>query len=292
MHGIAEASAAISAVNALPTGVGAAIAISLGVRATASVAPAGTGPGRIDAPDPPGRPLIAATVRRVLDTAPTGPWRVEIAIDSSIPVGRGLKSSSAVAGAAACATASALGLCRSREEIASLTATVAREIGQSATGALDDAAACLIGGGIVADNRAGRLLRHFEVPADLGVVLWIPPGTHPPSPSLRDRFDGGSAPARAAVEAARVGDWAQAIRHNTAAVEEAMGYAYARLHREAAELGAVASGVSGVGPTVAIVAPRERLAPIADRLRAHGPEGTTVRIAKFLRRRSGEAGGT
>lgn len=91
---------------------------------------------------------------------------------SDIPLARGLKSSSAAANAAILATLDALG-----EELDPLEATrigvaAARETGVTITGAFDDAAASMLGGVVVTDNRKMELLKREEM--DSKVLLLVP----------------------------------------------------------------------------------------------------------------------
>lgn len=91
---------------------------------------------------------------------------------SQIPVARGLKSSSAAANASVLATLDALG-----EHLDSLEATrigvkAALEVGVTITGAFDDAAASMLGGVVVTDNRKMELLKREELVSD--VLLLVP----------------------------------------------------------------------------------------------------------------------
>lgn len=259
MTGVASAYAAISVVNALPLGIGAAVGIDW--PATATVRPAGP-VGRPDSVRPAraATPLLRAAVR-----AARGPLggeertRLAISLRSTIPPARGLKSSSAVASAVGLATARAFRQEPSAVAVARLSARVGRSVGVSATGAFDDALAGLVPGVVVTDNRADLELRRFSIEPGSGVALWIPPRRHPASPSVRRRFRRQRALAQRAVDLALDRDWAGAMRANSELVERAMGYRYARLRGALADAGALAVGVSGLGPTLAVVAPVGRL---------------------------------
>jgi shikimate kinase len=91
---------------------------------------------------------------------------------SEIPLARGLKSSSSAANAAVLATLDALG-----EELDPLEATrigvaAAKDAGVTITGAFDDAAASMLGGFVVTDNREMALLRREELESK--VLLLVP----------------------------------------------------------------------------------------------------------------------
>ena len=70
---------------------------------------------------------------------------------------------------------------------------------------------------------------------------------------------------------------------NTELVERVMGYRYRRLRDRMHERGAVASGVSGVGPTLAAIAPRSKLSKVMSALPADGGRRLLVPFADFAR---------
>lgn len=272
MRGVGTARAAVSVVNALPLGIGAAIGIDWPAHATANLGPPGPRP-RSPAVEPAEArtELVRASARAALERFGGGPSRpLRLRIRSTIPVGRGLKSSSAVSTSVALAVARAAGTEPTAAEVARLAATVGRATGVSATGAYDDALAGLLAGGVVTDNRKDAEIRRFRVDPRLGVALWIPELSHPPSPQLRRRFRRETATARKAVDAALAGDWPRAMELNSSLVERAMGYRYAALHETARRAGAVASGVSGLGPAFAVLAPSDRLAAVVRGLPREG----------------------
>ena len=272
MRGLATANAAISIVNALPLGVGAAAGIAWPARASATLAPGTTGSATtVIEPRRSRNPFVRATVRASRERfAPDLDGRVSLLVRSTIPPARGLKSSSAVGSAVALATARACGSEASPSEVATVVADVGRSTGLSATGAFDDALAGLVGGWVVTDNRSDRELRRFRLDPTLRVALWIPPGRHPSSSSVRARFRRNQRLARRAVDAALDGDWSGAVTANTELVERAMGYRYGPLHAAVQHAGAVASGVSGLGPAFAAVTPVERIARVVRALPSAG----------------------
>jgi shikimate kinase len=179
----------------------------------------------------------------------------ELRIESQVPARKGLKSSSAVGGAVLRAISSTLRQSHPSEELARISADVAQEIGLSATGAYDDCLAALRGGLVLTDNTKRIELRAPPFSLPLRVVLWIPPESHATSTSLRDRFRAEAEAGQAAAEAARAGRWAEAMTLNTELVERVMGYDYGALRSELLHRGATMCGVSGMGPTLAVLAP-------------------------------------
>ena len=281
MRGVATGRAAVSVVNALPLGVGAAVGIEWPAR---TIAVLEASRDRRDAPTVLPRRSATAVVRAAARTAlerygSGGPARVRLTVRSTIPVARGLKSSSAVTTSVALATARAGGVDPAPEEIARLAAEVGMATGVSATGAFDDALAGLVPGGVVTDNRRNVELRGLDIDPELAVALWIPGRRHPRSPKLRDRFRREHRLARRAVEAALAGDWTAAMLANTAVVEKVMGYRYDRLHALASRHGAVAAGVTGLGPAFAVLAPRRRVPAV---LRGFPRDGARRSARLFL----------
>jgi shikimate kinase len=261
MHGVGTSSGAVTIVNALPTGTGCALAISLPVHADLELRPdKELTAHHIQLERGSDTELVRETLAVGLSRFAHGEtYSGELRIDSQIPIGKGLKSSSAVGGAVLRSLTSALRQSPSPEELARIAADVAQEIGLSATGAYDDCLAALRGGLVLTDNSNRAVLRSPPFALDVRVVLWIPPGSHVPSASLRDRFRSEGNAGRAAVEAARAGHWAEAMSLNTELVERLMAYEYRALRSELIEHGATMCGVSGMGPALAVLVPEEKV---------------------------------
>ncbi len=270
---------AITIVNALVTGVGSAAGIALGARAEVELHPAGSRERwDVEVEEAARTPLVVSALGVALNRlAPGSSGTGRLAVRSEIPPARGLKSSSAVSAAVILAVARATGAEVPVVEVARLSAEASREAGVSASGAFDDALAGLSSGLVVTDNRSGELLRTDELGRDLEVALVIPAHEHRPSPEWAARFASRHAEGRAAVDAALAGDWPRAMRLNSELVERLMGYDYARVRRAAEDAGASACGVSGMGPTLAALAPRARAGAVADALSS--VEGDRRRVA-------------
>ncbi len=279
MRGVATTRAAISIVNALPLGIGAAVAIDWPVRSTARLRPR---PGRRPSvrvlPRSSSTPIARAAGLLALRRYCPAASELLLEVRSTIPAARGLKSSSAVGGGIVRATARAAGESPRAEVLARLTAQAEADSGGSATGAFDDALASVGGGAVVTDNRTRRPLRRLEIDRSLRVALWVPDRPHPPSASVRARFRRQPALAQRAVDAALDGDWVGAMTANSALVECAMSYRYASLHVAVRRAGAVAAGVSGMGPTFAALAPASRLLRVARALPLSGGRRRTARL--------------
>jgi shikimate kinase len=282
MIGIGRSFGAITVTNALPTGVGCAVGVSLAVEARVAVtAGIGDRPAMLRLPEDARTPLVEQAVRTGLATYfPEGARLAALELRSEVPIARGLKSSSAVSTAILVAVARAADRRPSDLEIGRLSAQTARESGVSATGALDDALAGLDTGFVVTDNHRGVVLRRGPVDPAWGALLYVPRRPHPPAPLLREAFSREIEAGELAARAAVAGDWARAMALNSEVVERAMGYDYGRLRQRLIEKGAFASGVSGLGPALGTIAPLGRLAD----LRSELPEDDADRFeVSFLR---------
>jgi shikimate kinase len=278
LRGVGRASAAITIVNALPTGVGCALGIGLYATAEVTLRPRTSGaPNDLRMPAELRTPLVESALRAALDHygLPHG-IDAELSLRSEIPVSRGLKSSSAVTSAVAEAVARAAGRSPEPLETARLSAEVSKAVGASATGALDDALAGLVRGFVVTDSRRGTVLRTGSADPDWEVALLIPSGTHRPSPEWANEFEAHAREGQGAVDAALSRDWWGAMARNTELVERTMHYEYAGVREDLRRHGALGSGVSGLGPALAAVAPRRQVRDLLEVLPAAWGERRSV----------------
>ncbi|MGA8543445.1 MAG: shikimate kinase [Thermoplasmata archaeon] len=290
MKGDAETTAAITIVNALSAGVGSAVGIELRVRAGVELHPEGSrGKWDVQMADEARTPLVIAALTEALRRfAPDSSGHGSLTLRSGIPSARGLKSSSAVSSAIVLAVARATDSTVTPLEVARISAAVSRSAGVSATGALDDALASLTPGLVVTDNRAETLLASYLLPPGLGVALYVPPGTHRRSPDLAGAFGADLTRGRRAADLALKGDWASAMRENTEIVERAIGYDYGALRTKLAQHGAIASGVSGMGPAIASIGPSARLPEMVEALPVDSGNRRAIAFSRTVAR-DGEA---
>ena len=104
------------------------------------------------------------------------PLRGYVRTRSEIPIGSGLKSSSAAANATVVATLDAISE-EAKEQIGALDAIrmgvdAALDVGVSITGAFDDACASLLGGFVITDNKSRELIKRTE--KDSEVLILVP----------------------------------------------------------------------------------------------------------------------
>src|ERR687891_384546 len=161
---------AISIVNAIATGKGSALGISLKVIAEVELQ---KGHGlRVITGRNGGDKLIKNVIQKTIPKQIIESNMIIIKVDSEIPVGYGLKSSSAVSNAVALACSQI-----EREEdindyaILEVAVSSSLEAKVSLTGAYDDATACYFGGFTVTDNYSRRLIRKERAPENLNGVL-------------------------------------------------------------------------------------------------------------------------
>ncbi|HEV2231143.1 MAG TPA: hypothetical protein VGS18_03035, partial [Thermoplasmata archaeon] len=83
------------------------------------------------------------------------------------------------------------------------------------------------------------------------------------------------------------GRYFDAMARNSAAIESALNYAYGPLRQRMLRLGARAAGISGMGPSVAVVVPEDRLPDLKAVL---APTGGVLLVSRF--RAPGEVGDT
>ena len=172
---------------------------------------------------------------------------------SEIPLGSGLKSSSAAANATIAATLDALGKKDEMDVLDAirLGAKVALEVGVSITGAFDDACASMLGGFVVTDNKRMLLLKREERE---GLALVLIPREKAFTAETNVRRARIVAPWVAlAFEAAMQGEFETAMTLNGFLYTAALGFS-AEPMLVALECGVKGVSLSGTGPSyVALV---------------------------------------
>jgi shikimate kinase len=241
MHG------AVSIVNAIATGNGSALGISLKVTAEVEIAK-GRGlrflTGKND------DRLVTNIIKNTMPAGTLEKSQVIVKVRSEIPIGYGLKSSSAVSNAVALACSRLAG--KEVDDYAVLDSAVRASLDAKVTitGAYDDATACYFGGFVVTDNYARKLVKREEAPDNLHAVIFLPRntprGTVQKLSDLSDLFTD-------AFRLAEAGEYWKAMKLNGVFASAALGANYKPV-LAALEQGALAAGISGNGPSVAAVA--------------------------------------
>jgi shikimate kinase len=249
MHG------AVSIVNAIATGNGSAMGISLKVVAEVETSK-GKGvrflTGKND------DRLVNNIIKNTLSAGVLEKNQVTISVRSEIPIGFGLKSSSAVSNAVALACCRIAG--EKVDDVAVLDAAVRASLDAKVTitGAYDDATACYYGGFVVTDNYARKLVKREEAPDSLYAVIFlpnnIPRGDVRKLGDLADLF-------MDAYHLAEGGEYWKAMKLNGVLASAALGSTYKPV-LAALEQGALAAGISGNGPSIAAIAYEDELEDI------------------------------
>ncbi|GBC69124.1 Homoserine kinase [archaeon HR01] len=265
--GYGRAYGAVSIVNAISTGRGAALSVDLYTEATVRL-DSGRGVTLETAEKDMDSSLVAAVVKQVSEALDIHLDGCAVWTSSTIPVAVGLKSSSSAAVATALALLDALEAEMDDLEILRNVAQASIASGTSITGALDDAAACMLGGVVVTDNRRGEVVKR-EVLQPMEVVIAVP--------SMRTYTRNFRAellsPIRGLVEEAHrmalEGEYWKAMTLNGILHAAALGLSTEPVIN-ALRAGAVAAGVSGTGPAVAAVAEAGRAEAVAEAMSGAG----------------------
>ena len=284
MTGYGISGGALSIVNAIASGFGAAFGISLSTKA--EVREGNRVSLRINGTAAPAY-FAEALLERFNQVSREKLSGAAVSVESDIPQSAGLKSSSAAANAILSAFADEAGVTLSPDTILRAGALASLDAGVSVTGAFDDAAACLLGGAVFTDNRRMEILRRIPVSEDLTAVIALP-ADYQPSPTSsfpKELLD--------AAESRRIFDEAMggvmdevpdgtpdegdkglsavfsAMEQNGALVSRALGISDT-LFCAAKAAGAASAGISGTGPALGILVETENLDDFLSRFRESG----------------------
>ncbi len=246
---------AISIVNALATCSGSALGISLRVRAEADLR-AGEG---IRSQTANGK-LIRNIVYNTIPKEVLAENSVYISVDSEIPIGFGLKSSSAVSDAVALACSKLVNeeiedhVVLDRAVLASLDARV------TLTGAYDDSSACYFGGFVVTNNRTHEIIHHQKAPDNLFAIIFLPKVTRRGNISKISTMSGLFGEA---FKLATAGEYWKAMNLNGMLLSTSLSAEYEPVIK-AIKKGALAASISGNGPAIAAVSHEESIEDIKE----------------------------
>ncbi|MBS7654584.1 MAG: shikimate kinase [Candidatus Bathyarchaeia archaeon] len=265
MIGRSVAYGAVTIINAISCGLGAALSVGLKTEARVKLT---SEPGNIEGKilsDPSESPiLIDKVVRRVLkhfDLEDQHGAYVET--QSNIPIARGLKSSSAAANAITLAAISALGEEVDDLSLINIGVDASIEAGVTVTGAFDDACASYFGNIVVTDNYERKILKRFQPEGDYAILIHVPPKKAYTSKSDVNRMKIIADEVKALHKMALKGDYWSAMTLNGLLYSAALGYDI-NIALDALAEGAVAAGLSGKGPAVASIVPRENIDRVRD----------------------------
>jgi len=170
------AHSAVTVINAIATGMGGAVGIDLEVKVDLEIIREGL-KGEIDIRGERYTDLeLVRCVKEVLEERCDRDLGFEFCIESEIPVGKGLKSSSAVSNAVTKAAVGALDLDLDDRDMIDIGIKASKRAGVTLTGALDDAYASYFGGMCLTDNLQGEVIIEKEV-EKRPVIILIPERT-------------------------------------------------------------------------------------------------------------------
>ena len=164
---------AISIVNAIATGKGATLGITPKVEAILEGV-SGSGISIESKNQGISSRLVTKTIENIVPKKQLEKTKFHVILDSEIPSGYGLKSSSAISSAVALACTKFIGGKTNDVEILLAGVNASLETKVSVTGAFDDACACYFGGFAVTDNYKRKIICSRHAPTDLKVVIFIP----------------------------------------------------------------------------------------------------------------------
>ncbi len=255
---------AVTIVNAMATGRGAALGIKLWTKAKVTLT---NQPGRFrgrNLTDPEEDPeLIETTAHHVFRQ-----FRADkrsgaiVETTSNIPVAVGLKSSSAASNAVALASMKVLGRKASDVKVVKMGVEASLKAGVTLTGAFDDACACYFGGLLITDNTRRRILRRFKPKNRSYVLIHVPNSKKYTKEVDRASLRKFRPYVKLAHQEALRGNYWNSLTLNGLIYSKAFGYD-AQPIRDALNNGAIAAGLSGKGPAFAAIVPKSKLRDVA-----------------------------
>ena len=253
---------AISIVNAIATGQGSALGISLETCAEVTL----TSDNLVEViinNDKSENTGLAQECFKLVKMKTSESCGAKIIVNSDIPIGRGLKSSSAAATAIILSCLKAFEIVMTEKEILDLSVQASKNSGVTITGALDDTAACFLGGLVVTNNLSNELLSRVIVDDDYSILIHVPDHksyTKDVNYSGSDEFIHSL---DTLISMTLEGNYLSAMSLN--------GMIYSRILKQSNESAilalknnALAAGLSGTGPSVGVICLSENKSSILD----------------------------
>ncbi|MFB5597994.1 MAG: shikimate kinase [Nitrosopumilaceae archaeon] len=248
---------AISIVNAIATGKGATLGISLKVETTIETLP---GKGIVIESDNQSLSsrLINRTIQKVVSKKDLDKTKLRVLLKSEIPTGYGLKSSSAISSSVALACVKLFKPKVNDHQVLLAGVDASIETKVSITGAYDDACACYYGGFVVTDNYKRKIIRSDKGPKNLIAVIFVPRFHKRGNVKKLKTLDTVFAKA---WQLARNSDYWNAMILNGLATSSILN-SDPKIIPDLIEKGAIGASVSGNGPAIAAVTKQENLSKI------------------------------
>ncbi len=248
---------AISIVSAIASGKGAALGITPKVEVIMESMP-GSGISIKSGSQSLSSRLITRTIEKIVSKKQLSETKLNLLLNSEIPTGYGLKSSSAISSVVALAAAKLFKqkIDDSKILLAGVNASIETKV--SLTGAYDDACACYYGGFMVTDNYKRKIISSKKAPTNLKVVIFIPKsrkrGNIKKLKTLNTVFE-------RAWNFAKNEDYWNAMILNGFATSSILN-SDPKLITQLVEKGAIGASISGNGPSVAVVTKQSNISRI------------------------------
>ena len=236
---------AVSLVNAIATGSGAAVGIDTFVKTTLEVKE-GTGIYITSDNKTISSRLINKVIQNSVPKKQLEKTRLELDFQSNIPTGYGLKSSSAISTAVSMACSKAFQRKFTDKKILKIGVESSIQTKVSLTGAYDDACACYYGGFNVTNNYKRSLVLRHPAPNNLQAIIFLPKsrkrGNLKKLKNFKPAFE-------KAWELAKNGDYWNASILNGIATSSILN-SNPELIFKLIEKGAIGATISGNGPSI------------------------------------------
>ena len=240
---------AISIVNAIATGKGATLGISKKIDITIKELP---GKGIVIESD--GKTvssrLINEVIKQIIPVNELAKTKLKVSLNSEIPTGYGLKSSSAISSAVSLGCAKLFRPDMNETEILRIGVDASIKTKVSLTGAYDDACACYYGGFNVTDNYNKKIIHSEKCLDDISAIIFLPKsrkrGKIKKLVTLSNVFE-------RAWNFARNSDYWNAMIINGLATSAILG-SDPKIISKLIENGALGASISGNGPSIAAIA--------------------------------------
>ena len=248
---------AISIVNAIATGKGATLGISKKVNVEMETA---NGNGVIiEIQNKPMKSrLITGVIQKIIPKNELSKIKLRVSVDSEIPTGYGLKSSSAISTAVAMASAKLFKPKMTDFEILSTGVDASLETKVSLTGAYDDACACYYGGFVVTDNYRKKIIHYEKCLNRVSAVIFIPKSRK--RGNIR-KLKVSSSDFENAWNLAKKSDYWNAMILNGLATSAILS-SEPKIIPKLIENGALGASVSGNGPSIAAIVRNDSISKI------------------------------
>ena len=202
--------------------------------------------------------LINKVIQKIVPKNELSKTKLKVSVNSEIPTGYGLKSSSAISTAVAMASAKLFKPSMSDFKILNVGVDASIETKVSLTGAYDDACACYYGGFVVTDNYRKKIIRSEKCLNRVSAIIFIPKsrkrGNINKLKTSSDDFE-------QAWNLAKKSDYWNAMILNGLATSEILS-SEPKIITKLIESGALGASVSGNGPSIAAIVRNDSISKI------------------------------